>query len=102
MQTDLFILKDKEYSFQLTESGRTLSMTVKQLKSHEKFSKEEIISVDSHIGMDAKNYWNRYSDNELPFPECKQSCKLWDLFQDEADCRRVCAGKFQQNNLVVK
>ena len=37
-----------------------------------------------------------------PFPECKQSCKLWDLFQDEADCRRVCAGKFQQNNLVVK
>ena len=31
-----------------------------------------------------------------PFPECKKYCKLWDLFQDESDCREVCKSKFEK------
>lgn len=35
------------------------------------------------------------SVDKLSFPECKQSCKFWDLFRDEEACREVCKEKFE-------
>ena len=41
---------------------------------------------------------NPEPNQESVFPECRKTCRLWDLFEGDFDCRDACPGKVSEVN----